>query len=114
MGEIFGGISLCKSYANLFNQLKNVLLLIPFENNLEREKFSTLIRAGGTFLDDKRPNKIETIQHFKKSFLQTSLRSSMGSQNHWKRSDLGQSLYPSTQDPRLESNYPDSFLSHID
>ncbi len=64
-------------------------LCVQFQRNL----FSTLIRDGAVFLEDKRSNKIETIQ-YKKHFFKTSLRISRPDQNHMKQSDLGKSLDP--------------------
>ena len=52
-----------------WNRRKIALLLISFAY---KKKISTLKRGGTTFLEDKRSNKIETDQYFKKRFFTTS------------------------------------------
>ncbi len=62
--------------------------------------FSAFIRDGTTFLEDKRSNKIETVQYFKKHFLETSLRISRPNLKHikhWISKKMSKSLDPTLQ-----------------
>jgi hypothetical protein len=69
--------TLCEKFPRIFFQLSEGAVLI--------------------ILEDKRSNKIETIQYFKNAFLKTKLRISRSNQNHMKHIEFlkkGETLDP--------------------
>ncbi len=66
--KIFSPFAKHRTSAHFWNQPKIPLLLIPCMPNFEEFLFQILYGVVLLFSEDKRSNKIETIQYFKKRF----------------------------------------------
>ncbi len=66
-GNFFGALLDARNM-HLFEISAKRFFFIPFADNVALKFFLVLIRSSCIFLEDKRSNKVETIQHFRKNF----------------------------------------------